>query len=530
VQLLDEVVLDRAREIASTRGVARAVLIDGDRTLDWKHLDDASRRAAISLQRAGVCRGDRVAVVAPNAIESVVAYLAVLRVGAVLVPIPADTRMPRLRAILSDCDPQAVVAPRVMLVSLRASIAEESDGLDARWVEFALDDNFARPMGVPLEFGQGVSTSKITAREVGCIDADLAVIMYTSGTTGEPKGVMLTHANLLNTTAAVAEYLGEASASGVDVVSLAIPLTYSYGFLQLWTALRSGATVVLEGSFAFPFDAMRRMEQHRVSVLIAVPTMISRILATLPHVALELSQLRAMTCAAASLSPTQAVRCTELLPHVALHLMYGQTECSRAATLDPRLVRTHPDSVGSAIPNCELFLIDTQGRQLPAGSEGELVVRGANVARGYWRRPEETALKFIASPLPDASPSERVLRTGDRFRIHRNGLLTFIGREDEIFKCRGEKVAPMAVERVLASLDGVVDAAVTGVPHEEDGMAIHAVVVLEADATVDERAIRARCREFLEPALQPRFVEFRREIPRTANGKLIRRALVGAGA
>jgi acyl-coenzyme A synthetase/AMP-(fatty) acid ligase len=114
--------------------------------------------------------------------------------------------------------------------------------------------------------------------------------------------------------------------------------------------------------------------------------------------------------------------------------------------------------------------------------------------------------------------------------MDRDGLLTFIGREDEIFKCRGEKVAPMAVERVLASTDGVVDAAVAGVPHEEDGMAIHAVVVLEAGASVDERAIRARCREFLEPALQPRFIEFRREIPRTANGKLIRRALVGAGA
>ncbi len=530
MQLLDEVVLDRAREIASARGVARAALIDGDRALDWRHLDDASRRAAVSLQRAGVCRGDRVAVVAPNAIESSVAYLAVLRVGAVLVPIPADARMPRLRAVLSDCDPQAVVAPRSMLVSLRASIAGESDGLDARWVEFALDENFARPMDVPLESGRSVSTSRLIAREAGCIDADLAAIIYTSGTTGEPKGVMLTHANLLNTTSAVAEYLGESPASGADVVSLAIPVAYSYGFLQLWTALRSGATVVLERSFAFPFDAMRRMERHRVSVLIAVPAMISRMLATLPHVALELSRLRAMTCAAASLSPAQAMRCMDLLPHVALHIMYGQTECSRASTLDPRLVRARPDSVGTAIPNCELLLIDAQGRRLPVGSEGELVVRGANVARGYWRRPEETASRFIASPLPDASPSERVLRTGDRFRMDRDGLLTFIGREDEIFKCRGEKVAPMAVERVLASTDGVVDAAVAGVPHEEDGMAIHAVVVLEAGASVDERAIRARCREFLEPALQPRFIEFRREIPRTANGKLIRRALVGAGA
>ncbi|MEY2795081.1 MAG: hypothetical protein RIR10_797, partial [Planctomycetota bacterium] len=163
MQLLDEVILERVREIASARGVARTALIDGDRSLDWKHLDDASRRAAIPLQRAGVCRGDRVAVVAPNALEPVVAYLAVLRVGAVIVPIPADTRMPRLRAILADCDPQAVIAPRTILVALRASLAEESDGLDARWVEFALDDSFARPIGVPLEFGQAISTAKVTS-------------------------------------------------------------------------------------------------------------------------------------------------------------------------------------------------------------------------------------------------------------------------------------------------------------------------------------------------------------------------------
>ncbi len=529
MQLLDDVILERVKEFASACGVARAALIDGDRTIDWKHLEDASRRVAIALQRAGVCRGDRVAVVAPNAIESVVAYLAVVRTGAVLVPIPADTRMPRLRAILADCDPQAVVAPRVTLVSLRASIAEESDGLDARWVEFALDESFSRPLGVPLDFGHAASTSKVTAREVGCIDADLAAIIYTSGTTGEPKGVMLAHANLLNTTAAVAEYLSDTNTRDFDVVSLAIPISYSYGFLQLWTALRSGATVVLERSFAFPFDAMRRMARHRVSVIVAVPTMITRMLATLSQSELDLSNLRAVTCAAASLPPAQALRCTQSLPHVALHLMYGQTECSRAATLDPRLVATHPDSVGTAIPNCELFLIDARGRRLPAGSEGELVVRGANVARGYWRRPQETAEKFIPSPMAEACSAERVLRTGDRFRMDRNGLLTFIGREDEIFKCRGEKVAPMAIECVLASLDGVVDAAVTGVAHEEDGTAIHAVVVLEANATVDERTLRAHCRALLEPALQPRFIEFRREIPRTSNGKVIRRALVGAG-
>lgn len=528
--LLDEIILNRANEASMARGVARPALIDGDRSLDWKGLAEASRRAALALQRAGVRRGDRVAVVAPNAIESVVAYLAVMRVGGVLVPISADVRMPRLRAVLADSDPQSVVAPRSVLASLRASLAAESDGIDARWMEFALDDGFGRPIGVSPEFGTRPSASTLTGRESGAIDIDLAAILYTSGTTGEPKGVMLSHANIRNTTAAVAKYLGHETAGKPDLVSCAVPIAYSYGLLQVLTALRSGATVILERTFAFPYDTLRRIEHHRATVLIAVPTMIARINATLPNFDVDLSSIRAVTNAAAPLAPTHVMRLTELLPHVALHLMYGQTECSRAATLLPSLVRAHPNSVGTAIPNCELFLVDASGRRLPPGSEGELVVRGANVARGYWRRPVQTAAKFVASPIEDAPESERVLRTGDRFRMDGNGLLTFIGREDEIFKCRGEKVAPIAIERVLADLDGVVDVAVTGVAHEEDGTAIHAVVVLAEDATVDERVIRARCREMLEPALHPRFIEFRREIPRNENGKVVRRALVGTGA
>ena len=532
MQLIDDIILDRAADVSRAHGAVRIAIVDGERFVDWKDLAESTRRAALVLLRAGVRRGDRVAVVAPNAIESIVAYLAVLRAGAVLVPIPGDVRMPRLGAVLADCTPSVVVAPRATLAALEAArldgaqVVESSAG---SWQGLTLDERFGRPFGVAPEFGRLGSTPSVVARDAGAIDADIAAIIYTSGTTGEPKGVMLTHANLLNTTAVIAEYVGHAQASAPEVVSCAVPIAFSYGLLQSFAALRSGATLVLERSFAFPYDAMRRLEQLRATVLVAVPTMITRMNATLARVDVDLSALRAVTNAAAGLPPAHALRLTELLPEVRLHLMYGQTECSRASTLEPRLARAYPDSVGRAIPNSEVFLVDSNGHRLPPGSEGELVVRGANVARGYWRRTRESIERFMCSPSDHASGFERCLRTGDRFRMDQSGLLYFLGREDEIFKCRGEKVAPAAIERVLAEIAGVVDAAVTGVEHEEDGTAIKAVVVVEEGASIDERAIRASCREALEPGLQPRFIEFRREIPRTSNGKVVRRALVGSG-
>jgi amino acid adenylation domain-containing protein len=508
------------------RGVARSAVVDGTRAIDWKCLAEASASAAAALVAAGVGRGDRVAVVAPNALESVVAFLAVLRAGAVLVPIASDTRMPRLRAILDDCDPLALVAPRAALAALRDSVASDSEGLDARWSEFALDDAFAPQIGVPASFGMPSRPELLVARSAGAIDQDLAAIIYTSGTSGEPKGVMLTHANLLNTTAAIDAYLGHGDCDTPDIVSCAVPISFSYGLIQLLTALRSGSTVLLERSFAFPFDAMRRLEQHGATVVIAVPTMVARMVEILPHAQLDLRRVRAVTVAAAALPPAHALRLSELLPHAGLHIMYGQTECTRAATLAPGLVRSNPGSVGRAIPNCELFLVDSSGRRLPPGAEGELVVRGANVSRGYWRRPHETASRFVEMTFGDSTIPERVLRTGDRFLMDRRGMLTFVGREDEIFKCRGEKVAPSMIERVLVAMPGVADAAVVGVAHDEDGTAIRAIVVAAEGASLEERTIRARCRELLEPALMPRFIEIRQQIPRTSNGKLLRRVLV----
>ncbi|MFM1822751.1 MAG: hypothetical protein RI967_1017 [Planctomycetota bacterium] len=510
--MLDERVLAGAR--IAPRATA---LVDGDRTLSWRELESLTASRAEELTRSGVARGDRVAVAGANSLETTVALLAVLRAGAVLVPIPAEIRAPRLAAILGDARPSAMIAPPPIL-EMAADLRVHSESRDPHAI--ALGAGFAEPpRGAPRATDAPAARC---ARDHGAIDADLAAILYTSGSTGEPKGVMLTHANLENTTGAIANYL---ALGADDRVAIPVPIVFSYGLAQLLSALRVGATVILERSFVYPFELLRRVERHAASVLVSVPTLAARLVDLLPRLAathpIELGALRAVTNAAAALPPAHARRLAELLPRTDLHLMYGQTECTRAASLDPALVATHPSSVGRAIPNCDAYLVDAAGRRLPFGSEGELVVRGANVALGYWNRPEETARRFVAGELPGS----RVLRTGDRFRTDADGLLHFVAREDDLFKCRGEKVAPAAIEAALCAIDGVVEALVAGVAHEEDGTAIRAAVVVRSDAVIDETRLRAQLRARLEPALIPRFLEIREELPRGDSGKASRRAL-----
>jgi len=236
---------------------------------------------------------------------------------------------------------------------------------------------------------------------------------------------------------------------------------------------------------------------------------------------LDLSRLRYVSNAAAGIPPAHVLRVCEALPHIAFHSMYGQTECTRALTLDPALVTLHPQSVGRAIHNCDAYLIDEDGRVLPSGSTGELVIRGANVSQGYWNRPDETSIKFRDGPIP----GEKVLHTGDLFRSDAKGLFTFLSRTDDVFKCRGEKVAPQAIEHAICEIPEVAEAAVIGIPDAADGLAVKAFVVVREGMALTEARVRQYCNSRLEAVMVPRFVELCHDLPKTESGKLRRAGL-----
>ncbi|MBF0335515.1 MAG: long-chain fatty acid--CoA ligase, partial [Alphaproteobacteria bacterium] len=306
-----------------------------------------------------------------------------------------------------------------------------------------------------------------------------------------------------------------------DVVICVLPLSFGYGLFQVVAGARVGYTVVLEKSFAFPWDIVRRMADERVTGLPGVPTIFARLIQMAPFEGLDLGALRYMTNAAAALPAPHIRRLGELFPEARIISMYGQTECTRVSWLPPERLADKPGSVGRAIPNSEVWVEGDDGRRLPPGEVGELVIRGAHVMRGYWGKPDETARAL----RDGAIQGEKVLYSGDLFRMDAEGFLYFVGRRDDVFKCRGEKVSPKEIEDVLYELEDVAEAAVIGVDHPVDGMAPKAVVAPRRPGALTEDDLRRHCRARLEPHLVPRFFELVPELPKTDTGKIRKASL-----
>ena len=354
--------------------------------------------------------------------------------------------------------------------------------------------------------------------EPATIDQDLASIIYTSGSTGEPKGVMLTHLNMVSAARSISTYLGLRES---DVIVCVLPLAFDYGLYQALMALKVGATLVLERSFAFPIKVLEVMARERVTVFPGVPTIFSLLMNLKGLDKFELSALRMITNTAAALSEEHIRRLRALFPRATLFSMYGLTDCKRVTYLPPEQLDIRPTSVGRGMPNEEVWLVDESGRRLPNGSTGELVIRGSNVMRGYWEKPIETAQRLKPGP----QPGEMVLYSGDLFRTDEEGWLYFVARKDDIIKSRGEKVSPREVENVLYSVEGVLDAVVIGVPDEVLGEAIKAFIVLKAGHQLSERDVIRHCLGQLENFMAPKYVEFVPELPRTDTGKIKRTGL-----
>jgi acyl-CoA synthetase (AMP-forming)/AMP-acid ligase II len=356
----------------------------------------------------------------------------------------------------------------------------------------------------------GIATPAFAVRR---IDQDLAALIYTSGTTGKPKGVMLTHLNMTSAWACVQDYLG---LRHDDVIGLALPPSFSYGLYNLLMGLGTGATVVLERSVAFPVRIVESLQREHVTVFPGVPTLFGSILGLSDLDAYELGALRVLTNAAAPLPDRYLQALRTHFPSTCIFPMYGLTECMRASYLPAHEVENRPGSVGRGLVNQEHWLVDEEGRRLPHGSTGELVVRGSHVMRGYWQRPAETAERLRPGPLE----GEHVLHTGDLFRSDRDGYLYFVSRKDDMIKTRGEKVAPREVENAIHQLEDVTGCAVIGVRDEMLGQAVKAFVTLRQGAALSARDIVRHCHATLESYMTPKFVEIVETLPRTESGKI----------
>ena len=489
----------------------KAYLIAGEQRMTFAEVDHLSDCLAFELQhRQGVGRGDRVAVMLENSVDVVVALSATLKTGAVFVPLFSTLKKDKLAFIVRDSGARCVIAHIGSADRVTQAIAEaetactviwagEKNAVTGRYLKDAFTDPFVPP------------------RDLGTVSEDVCLLIYTSGSTGEPKGVMLTHANLCNNAAAISTYLRNTPA---DVVLCVLPLCYSYGLFQIITGAYVGYTAVIERSFAYPKDVLKRVAALRVTGFAGVPSMFTTLLQLAPFDGVDLSSLRYMTNAATPLAPAHILRLHALLPKVDFFSMYGLSECTRVCYLDPAKVGRKPASVGRPMPNCDVYLVDEHGQRVADGEPGELVVRGANVMRGYWRRPVETARALREGEIA----GEKVLFTGDIFCMDEEGDLHFLGRKDDVFKSGGGKVSPREIENVLYELEAIAEAAVVGIEDRGD-VAIKAFVVVREGCELTEAAVRKHCKERLEPTLVPKFVELRTALPKTDSGKITKAKL-----
>jgi long-chain acyl-CoA synthetase len=306
----------------------------------------------------------------------------------------------------------------------------------------------------------------------------------------------------MSAAAAICTYLENTPA---DVILNVLPLAFTYGLGQITTAFHSGATVVLERSFAYPGAVIDTMLRERVTGFPLVPT-IATLLLQQDLQKHRFPDLRYITSAAAALSTSKIQRLRTAFPGVKLYSMYGLTECQRVSYLPPDQIDAHPASVGIAIPGSEAFVVNEHGQRAASGTVGELVVRGPHVMKGYWNQPQATATVLRPGP----SPGEMVLYTGDLFKVDEAGFLYFVSRKDDIIKTRGEKVAPRQVEEVIARLSGVAEVA---------------VVTVTQGTSLTGEGIRRYCLEHLEAFMVPKIVDVRDALPTTMTGKVSRRAL-----
>jgi acyl-CoA synthetase (AMP-forming)/AMP-acid ligase II len=351
---------------------------------------------------------------------------------------------------------------------------------------------------------------------MGPSDADpdtLAAILYTSGSTGRPKGVMLSHANLWLGAISVAHYL---KLEPDDRVLGVLPLSFDYGQNQLFSTWAAGASVA-PLDYLVARDVVKAVERVGATTLAGVPPLWVQLLeADWP--AETAARLKRLTNSGGALTPRLVRGLRERFPTADVYAMYGLTEAFRSTYLDPALIDTHPDAMGRAIPFAEVSVVKPDGTQAAQGEAGELVHAGPLVAQGYWRDAERTAQRF--RPAPDGSGM--AVWSGDTVVEGEDGLLRFVGRDDEMIKSAGNRISPLEIEEAVLAGGEAREAVAVGVPDERLGQAI---VVMLAGDTGEEVALRARLRTALPSFMQPGAYLWRDELPRNANGKLDRSAI-----
>jgi len=484
------------------------------RSITYGELYRSSTALAERLRQLGLDPGSRAAILFENSIEYLIAYFAVFMAELVAVPLDTSLAPENLNYMLVDS------GAKVFMVQ----------GKYRRQLDRILGDNLSlrlvvsdKPIPVPdslppveqlLDIIEAAGRIPSLARaaaflaEAGDAAHELAAIFYTSGSTGEPKGVMLSHRNLVSNTIATVEYLGLKSDDSVLVI---LPFYYIYGNSLLLTHVACGGHVVIDNRFMYPEVVLDSLEESRVTGFAGVPSTFMLALSKSTLAKRRLADLKYITQAGGAMAPEITRRLMEACPKQKLWIMYGQTEASpRVTYLPPERLTEKLGSIGIPVPGVQVKIVDESGREVPVGEAGEIAVGGPNVMLGYWNQPEATAEVI----------RDGWLITGDLARRDEDGYIYVVGRKREIIKAAGHRVSAKEIEERILEDAAVAEAAVFGVPDDILGEAIHAVVVLKPGNETDPKRLQAWCQKGLAAFKVPRVIRFVDSLPKYQTGKV----------
>lgn len=478
---------------------AAVALIDRDGLLDFAGLEAAVGALAAGLAARGFAKGARIASWLPKTRMTSLLPLACARAGLIHVPINPLLKRLQVTHILADSGADLLISGDARLASLEPGDVPEGCA--------TVGDEQGRAL---LAFSDRLPPSHADTD-------DLAALLYTSGSTGRPKGVMLSHANMWLGAVSVAHYL---RLTPEDRVLAVLPYSFDYGQNQLLSTWAAGASVV-PLDFLAPRDVIRSVSEHRITTLAGVPPLWVQLIEAPwpPEAALT---LRRLTNSGGKLPPSVIRRMRELFPVADIYSMYGLTEAFRSTFLEPVLLDTHPESMGTAIPFAEIMVVRPDGSETGPGEEGELVHTGPLVAQGYWQDPVRTAERFKPAP-PSSHYGGTAVWSGDAVKRDADGLLYFVGRADGMIKSAGNRISPTEIEEAAIASGLVAEAVALGTPDPQLGQSI--ALIVRPIGGPDETELRAKLRRTLPNFMQPKAILWRDELPRSPNGKIDRNRL-----
>ena len=501
---------------AAARFPDAPALVAGKHRWTYAELADAVSAAAAGLRARGLGRHDRVAVYLPKSLETVAAMFGASAAGGSFVPVNPVLKAEQVGHILRNSGARVLVTSGARLQAVGSAL-DDCPGLTH--VILTDGDGPAMPPGVRCEPWSALVAGGQDVPPHRCIDGDMVAIFYTSGSTGLPKGVVLSHRNMVAGATSVASYLGN---TREDRILSLLPLSFDAGFSQLTTGFHAGACVVLL-DYLLAGDVVRVVRDQAITGITGVPPLWSQLAdATWPAGSTATVRYFATTGGVMPRPVLDKLRAA--FPAASPFLMYGLTEAFRSTYLPPEEVDRRPDSIGRAIPNAEILVLRPDGTPCDPGEPGELVHRGALVSLGYWQNPAATAERFKPVPgsLATGGQPELAVWSGDTVVRDEEGFLYFRGRRDEMIKSSGYRVSPTEIEDSLMQSGLVTEIVAVGVPDERLGQAVVVVAVAAEGGGSDPSPLLNFAREKLPAYMVPQRVVWRTGLPRNPNGKFDR--------